>query len=632
MRKLASFVAAACLVLSSAPPGAAQRAPIETRAPSTSGAIPVVFQPAAASLSLSLWGSGLEATTSLPLDAGGLAAAPAAPLGALSLSPAFPPSLTSSLASAPAAPLGAPVAALRSQAPAPHAGPSLDALPALGSLERAVAPSGGSSGVASRSPESGLAAPSEFFDEAAVRGKTLLLVGTRASREFILNETVRVSKKLGLNLVLLDRPEDRAHSAPHVPEANFIPAPIDDRTAPTIASNAARVVDFARNSAVDAVISFRSHHAKLTGEIVDRLRARGVAKRAVVTADTKPLMREAVNAKVPEQSVPFRRITSVEEARRAYAELGGGKFILKTVQGENSRFLATGLDSAEAVAAAYRRMDKAVSAFAKQHRETSSIFNRHPGIFMERELEPVPGTNEVSVEVVMQRGKAAIAVVSDTLKIGKKDELAGASMTFPSQLGRDMQKAFVAAAEKALNAVGILEGNARIDMMMTKDGARVIEINPYLGGSAVHTAVLLQTGVSLIEQGIRAILGLKVEPIGEPLVVVDYRFAASAADGTLEAVGGFDDARGSPGVQHLQMLNEIGDSVTAPVDNGYEENSEIMAVGKDFPEARGRNVKALGKLRLYIRKADGTLLEQKADYLQPGGSDSTKAVSGIPGR
>lgn len=578
-------------------------------------------------LSATLLALGLACVNSLPAAAieatrapEALPAAPVLPAPALGLSvPAQTPvaagigiipsaglSLPSEQASiqAPSAGVSAKAAAVAAAAPAE---PTAQAAQAAPQIPAAAAPS------AAPAQAVPAAAPQ---DDAAVRGKTLLLVGTRGSRPFIIQEAVRVARELGLNLVLLDKPENRPNSAGAVADADFIAAPIDRRDDKTMKSIVDQVKDVASQRKIDYVIAFRSHHAKLVGRIVDATGITGVPGKAVMTADNKALTREALN-RIPELAVPSRKVKTVEEARAAYRELGGGKFVMKSNHGENSRFVELGIDSEDKMAAAFQKMDTALRAEAKKKESSDTIFNRYPGILVERMLEQAPGTVEASVELVVRDGKAAFAMVSDTHGIGPKGELAGGSMTFPSQMSQSVQQALIDASVKALEVVGIRDGNARIDIMMTPDGPRVIEVNPYLGGAAIFTAVKLLTGVSLVEWGIRALLGLPLPAMPAANGVIDYRFAASQYSGVIESVDGVDAAKAETGVAHVQVLEGPGDSVAAPIENGFEEWAEVMGWGATFAKAKASAIAAMAKLKALIRKPDGTTAEQKGDYLQP---------------
>jgi len=521
--------------------------------------------------------------------------------------------------------LSAPRAAAALAAPAPALAPSAAAFAAAPDAASSAADAAASApdapSAAAVAPSAAVPAAPALATEESVRGKTVVMIGTKASRPFIMEEAARVAKALGLNLVLVDDPANRANSKAYVPDSNFIPAPVNTRDAKTMAKIAETVAAHPAAAGAHAVVGFMSLYANLTGKITDRLGARGIPGASVSAADDKPSARRLLNA-VPELEVPFRELKSATQARSAYHEISGdGKYkvVLKTIRGENSRFLAVNIASEEAAAAAYLKMDADVRDFVARPEARQTTFSAHPGIMMERMLEKVPGTEETSVEVVMQNGKAAFAIVSDTKGIGEKGELAGGIMVFPSQ--QPDHAALVAASERALKAVGIVDGNARLDMMSTPDGPRVIEINPFMGGAAIWQAVMSLTGMSLVEQGLRAVLGLKVDPGHEPDGVLHYIFLASSRNGTLEAVEGLEAAKKLPGVELARVFVSPGDTIVAAKGSAYEEWAEIIGKGKTWRESIETAVSAARRMVLRIKRANGEIVRTRGDYQQPNAND-----------
>jgi biotin carboxylase len=504
-----------------------------------------------------------------------------------------------------AAPLSA--SALPSAA-APLAAAAVVAAPALSSILPAVA-----------------AAPvaQSFPADESVRGKTVVMVGTKGSRPFIMEEAVRVARELGLNLVLVDDPANRANSKDVVPDSHFISAPVNTRDAKTMTKIAESVAAHSEAAKAHAVVGFMSLYANLTGRITDRIGARGIPGASVAAADDKPTARKILNT-VPELEVPFREIKAVAQARKAYHDVSGeGKYkvVLKTIRGENSRFLALDIASEEAAVAEYLKMDAAVRDFVSRPESKQTTFSAHPGIMMERMLVKAPGTEETSVEVVMQNGKAAYAIVSDTKGIGPKGELAGGIMVFPSQQPAPDHAALIAASERALKAIGIVDGNARLDMMTTPDGPRVIEINPFMGGVAIWQAVKSLSGISLVEQGLRAVLGLKVDAGHDPDGVLHYIFLASSRNGTLEGVEGLDAAKKFPGVELARVFVSPGDSIVAAKGNAYEEWAEVIGKGKNWRAAIDAALTGARRLVLRIKRANGEIVRARGDYQQPTAND-----------
>lgn len=529
---------------------------------------------------------------------------------ASSISPLLAPSLSAQ---------SAPSAATREAAPL-HALPVAAALAvgAAHSVPAADAPQPAASPAASAAN-----APVQYATEDSVRGKTVVMVGTKGSRPFIMQEAARIARELGLTLVLVDDPANRANSAEFVPDSHFIPAPINARGAKSREKIAEAVAAHPVASQAYAVTGFMSLYAKLTGRITDRLGAKGIAGWSVAAADDKPEARKVLN-EVPGLEVPFKEIKSAADARAAYHEISGGgryKVVLKTIRGENSRFLALGIASEASAAAEYLKMDAEVKDFVSRPEAKQTTFSTHPGIMMERMLEKVPGTEETSVEVVMQNGKAAFAIVSDTRGIGEKGQLAGGMMVFPSQQPQAEHAALIEAAERALAALGIMNGNARLDMMTTPDGPRVIEVNPFMGGVAIWSAVKSLTGMSLVEQGLRAVLGLKVDPGHAPDGVLHYIFLASRHTGKVEEVRGVEAARKLPGVELARSFVEPGDGITAAKGNAYEEWAEVIGKGAAWRDAIRSARAAARRMTLRVRLADGSTAIARGDYQQPSADD-----------
>jgi biotin carboxylase len=473
---------------------------------------------------------------------------------------------------------------------------------------------------------------SAALSEAAVRGKTVIMVGTKGSRPFIMEEALRVARELGLTLVLVDDPANRKNSIDSIPDSHFIPAPINTRDAKTMSKIVEAVAAHPEGAKAHAVVGFMSLYANLTGKITDRLGAAGIPGAAVAAADDKPEARKLLN-KVPALEVPFRELKTVAQARKAYHEISAGgkyKVVLKTIRGENSRFLALGIDSEEAAAAAYLKMDADVRDFVARPESKQTTFSAHPGLMMERMLVKSPGTEETSVEVVMQDGKAAFAMVTDTKGIGAKGELAGGIMIFPSQQPEAEHRALIEASERALNAIGISNGNARLDMMTTPDGPRVIEINPFMGGVAIWQAVKSLTGMSLVEQGLRSILGLPVDAGHAPDGVLHYIFLASSRNGTVAGIEGLDAARKMPGVELARVFVDLGDNIVAAKGNAYEEWAEIIGKGKTWREAINASLGAARRLVLKIKRHNGEIVRARGDYQQPTADDLVGSPAANP--
>ncbi len=561
------------------------------------------------------WGQ----TARVVLPSAGVSASGAAAVAPLAGSPSAPLTLTLGALSAPSLQVsGSPAPLLSAAIPAT---PALQAPLSAPLAAEPLSPAPSAAQPASQPATAGVA--TNFATEAEMRGKTVVMVGTKGSRPFIMQEALRVAKELGLNLVLVDDPANRKNSAETIPDSHFIPAPINTRDGKTMSKIAESVAAHPEGAKAHAVVGFMSLYASLTGKITDKIGARGIAGDVVAAADNKPEARKRLNADAS-QHVAYAVIGSEKEARQAYHEIseeGKYKVMIKTSRGENSRFLDLNLKSENEAAAAYLKMDAAVRDFVARPEAKQTTFSTHPGLMMERMLEKKPGTEETSVEVVMQNGKAAFAIVSDTKGLGQKGELAGGILVFPGQTAVSDHAELIAASERALKALGLKDGNARLDLFSTPEGPRVIEINPFMGGVAIWQAVKSLTGMSLVEQGFRATLGLKVDPGHAPDGVIHYTFLASSRNGTLEGVEGLEAARKMPGVELARVFVEAGDRIVAAKGNAYEEWAEIIGKGKTWREAIRSALLASRRMVLRIKRDNGEIVRARGDYQQPTADD-----------
>ncbi|QBF25661.1 ATP-grasp domain-containing protein [Pseudomonas tructae] len=436
--------------------------------------------------------------------------------------------------------------------------------------------------------------------------KRLLLIGTSQVRPFILDESVKTAEALGLELILLDNVEARFISKNVIADSHFIGAPIDNHQ-PETTRAIVESVRQATQGKVDAVITFLNPYAELAGMMVDAFRACGNSGASVAAAHTKSTAREILS-KFPDIATPYRVVKSMDEAVAAYHEMGGGKFVMKPIHGGGSALVVINIDSVQRVAEVYQEIDLGLREFASRPDAGVFLLDQHPGIMMERQLEG----HEVDVELVLENGSVKFWHVSDNPPTDIPYPVEkGAS--YPSQLSPAWQEALVEAAGKAVQALGLTTANMHVEMMATADGPRVLEVNARMGGAFIWRLIKAVTGVNLVEQGIRSVLGLDVVGYTQPQRVGDVRYLVPGATGRIERLDGLDEAREAPGVDSVVRFKKAGEDVQLLPDDFF---GWVAAVGDTHEQAQDAVLAAIDTIRIGIRQADGTLLEQTGAYAQ----------------
>ncbi|ELP95903.1 ATP-grasp domain-containing protein [Pseudomonas syringae] len=445
-----------------------------------------------------------------------------------------------------------------------------------------------------------LTLPHDAQLQALFAKKRLLLIGTSEIRPFILEESIKTAQALDIELILLDNPEARRISRDVIPDANFIGAPIDNHD-PVVVNKVIEQVTRATGGKIDAVITFLNPYAELAGRLVDTFDAAGNSGESVAAAHTKSIARDLFS-KIPEIATPYRVVASVEEALKAYDELGGGKFVMKPIHGGGSALVVIDIDSAEKVAAVYTEIEEGIKDFASRPDAGIFLLDQNPGIMMERQLEG----HEVDVELVLEDGKVKFWHVSDNPPTDVPYPVEkGAS--YPSQLPRAWTESLVNAAGLAVSALGLKTGNMHVEMMATADGPRVLEVNARMGGAFVWHLINVVTGVNLIEQGLRSVLGFSVVGVSEPKIMGDVRYLIPKATGTIEILEGLDEVIEQRSINRVVRFKSAGENVQILPDDFF---GWVAATGETFAEAEDSVLAALSTINIAIRQGDGVLIEQ----------------------
>ena len=119
--------------------------------------------------------------------------------------------------------------------------------------------------------------------------------------------------------------------------------------------------------------------------------------------------------------------------------------------------------------------------------------------------------HEVSVEIIVVAGLVHILSITDKLTTGAP-HFVELGHNQPSTLSISEQEKIKDLAIRAVKAVGIEDGPAHVEIMLTKDGPKMIELGARMGGDCITTHLIpLSTGIDMIEATINISLGLTPE-------------------------------------------------------------------------------------------------------------------------
>ncbi len=167
---------------------------------------------------------------------------------------------------------------------------------------------------------------------------------------------------------------------------------------------------------------------------------------------------------------------------------------------------------------------------------------------------------EVSVEVIAQDGVPYVIQITDKLTTGAP-HFVEMGHSQPSRLGdADLDKIRDLAC-RAVLAVGIKNGPAHVEIILTKDGPKMVELGARMGGDCITTHLVpLSTGIDMIEATIRIACGEKPDLVSKFNKGSAIRFL-DASNGTISAIEGIKNAENIDGVYEISFTKGVGDVV-----------------------------------------------------------------------
>ena len=224
-------------------------------------------------------------------------------------------------------------------------------------------------------------------------------------------------------------------------------------------------------------------------------------------------------------------------------------------------------------------------SFAKSEQDLLSLYdysheNSHSGdVIVEEYMEG----QEVSVEIIVYKGIVNILAVTDKLTQGKP-YFVEIGHSEQSQLGEENVAKIKDLASRAVKAIGIDNSPAHVEIMLTKEGPKMVELGARMGGGCITTHLVpLCTGIDMIQSVIEMAMGR------EPDVTPKFDKGSAlrhivGLEGEITDINGLDAARSYPGVTEVTMLKGKGDKV-GYFKNGSDRIGYVIAQGNDAAEA-----------------------------------------------
>lgn len=152
-------------------------------------------------------------------------------------------------------------------------------------------------------------------------------------------------------------------------------------------------------------------------------------------------------------------------------------------------------------------------------------------------------------------------------------------------------------AKRAVLSVGIHDGPAHVEIIVTEQGPKVVELGARLGGDCIATHLVpLSTGVDLVKATIQVALGQTpdIEPSLSQGAAIRY---IVAPEGQIRSIVGVANAREVEDVQEITLTKRVGD-VVEDLRSSVDRVGFVIAQGFNSGEATARCEEAATRIRI----------------------------------
>lgn len=386
---------------------------------------------------------------------------------------------------------------------------------------------------------------------------TILFVGAgRHQRRAI--ERVR---ELGTRVVAVDRNADAPGLA------------LADEAEVVDFSDAAAVTEVGRRHGVEGVLTVASDRAvPVVAGVAESLGLPGIG------SDTAHVMthKVAMRRRLAEHGVPQPRFAAVRthaEARAA-AETVGFPAVLKPADSSGQRGVFRLRSSDD--------LDAHLHAALAGSSSTEAIFERyHEGA-------------EVNTLLVATHGEVHLVTASDRVRPNGIGFGVALAHVYPSTFFGDVLEEVERVAVAAVRALGLRDGVAYPQLLVTRKGVKVVEVAARIPGGQMGEVPRVGIGIDLVEVALRQALGLEVpEELLRPRFQQPFAISFLTAQpgvlptGKVRRVEGVARAEAFPGVVRVETYIQPGETIR-PVQVDGDRRGYVIALGDTNLEALER--------------------------------------------
>lgn len=167
---------------------------------------------------------------------------------------------------------------------------------------------------------------------------------------------------------------------------------------------------------------------------------------------------------------------------------------------------------------------------------------------------------EFSIEVMVVDGEPHVLQITDKLTTGAP-HFVEMGHSQPTRQNEENSEKIKDLACRAVKAVGINIGPAHVEMILTVEGPKMVELGARMGGDCITTHLVpLSTGIDMVGCTIQLACGEQVDinPKFKKGSAIRY---FDAQNGEIQDINGIEEAERLEGVKEVSVVHQVGETI-----------------------------------------------------------------------
>ncbi len=316
--------------------------------------------------------------------------------------------------------------------------------------------------------------------------------------------------------------------------------------------------------------------------------------------------------KLQEGNIPipkFKLCQNYEQLKNAVSEIGI-PCVLKPVGGHSS-FGAFLIQKKEDLRDLKTKYEKAIQYLT----ELSEIKYRQTASFTREELDLIGIDDslnlitdylveeymegpEISVDVLTQNGNSTIMGIADQVRMQPPFFIQTAEK-MPFICKSELQQAIENLAHRTVKTMGIQNSPSHIEMILTKDGPKIVEIACRMGSDNIHDFISQTTGYNMVQELLMIALGFpRHYDFSGPKVHMAMEYILPDKKGTISEILISEEGKRNPNI--TEMYFEKKGTAVAPPPESFDFVGYVSTKGRTPEEAQKNLKKALTQIKVVI--------------------------------